>query len=132
MKQNKDYLITEKPSRALLIFSIPMIIGNLFQQAYTIVDSAIVGRYVGETALAAVGASYALTSIFICIASRTSFNLFISSGFAIYPFMPVFFASSTSSAKESNQSPLIALPHQTHSSLFNDLRFGAPRRILCF
>ena len=45
-----------------------MIIGNLFQQAYTIVDSAIVGRYVGETALAAVGASYALTSIFICIA----------------------------------------------------------------
>ena len=40
--------------------------------------------------------------------------------------MPVFFASSTSSAKESNQSPLIALPHQTHSSLFNDLRFGAP------
>ena len=38
MKQNIDYLITEKPSRALLIFSIPMIIGNLFQQAYTIVD----------------------------------------------------------------------------------------------
>ena len=60
MRENKDYLITEKPSRALLIFSIPMIIGNLFQQAYTIVDSAIVGRYVGETALAAVGASYAL------------------------------------------------------------------------
>ena len=68
MRENKDYLITEKPSRALLIFSIPMIIGNLFQQAYTIVDSSIVGRYVGETALAAVGASYALTSIFICIA----------------------------------------------------------------
>ena len=68
MRENKDYLITEKPSRALLIFSIPMIIGNLFQQAYTIVDSAIVGRYVGETALAAVGASYALTNIFICIA----------------------------------------------------------------
>lgn len=45
-----------------------MIIGNLFQQAYTIVDSAIVGRYVGETALAAMGASYALTTIFICIA----------------------------------------------------------------
>ena len=36
MRENKDYLITEKPSRALLIFSIPMIIGNLFQQAYTI------------------------------------------------------------------------------------------------
>ena len=68
MRQNKDYLITEKPSRALFIFALPMIIGNLFQQAYTIVDSAIVGHFVGETALAAVGASYALTSIFICIA----------------------------------------------------------------
>lgn len=62
-----DYLITEKPMKALIKFSVPMIIGNLFQQAYTIVDSAIVGRYVGETALAAVGASYALTTIFICI-----------------------------------------------------------------
>lgn len=63
MNKNKDYLITEKPSRALFAFALPMIIGNLFQQAYTIVDSAIVGHYVGETALAAVGASYALTSI---------------------------------------------------------------------
>ncbi|MFR1039077.1 MAG: MATE family efflux transporter [Clostridium sp.] len=68
MNKNKDYLITEKPSQALFAFALPMIIGNLFQQAYTIVDSAIVGHYVGETALAAVGASYALTSIFICVA----------------------------------------------------------------
>ena len=68
MNKNKDYLITEKPSRALFAFALHMIIGNLFQQAYTIVDSAIVGHYVGETALAAVGASYALTSIFICVA----------------------------------------------------------------
>ena len=35
-------------------FSLPMIVGNLFQQAYTIVDSAIVGHYNGEAALAAV------------------------------------------------------------------------------
>ena len=46
MNKNKDYLITEKPSRALFAFALPMIIGNLFQQAYTIVDSAIVGHYV--------------------------------------------------------------------------------------
>lgn len=45
-----------------------MIIGNLFQQTYTMADSAIVGRFVGEQALAAVGASYSLTNIFICIA----------------------------------------------------------------
>lgn len=54
--------------KALVKFSILMIIGNFFQQAYTIVDSAIVGHYNGETALAAVGASYALTTIFIFIA----------------------------------------------------------------
>lgn len=63
-----DYLIQKKPIKALLIFVLPIIIGNLFQQTYTMVDSAIVGRFVGEQALAAVGASYALTNIFICVA----------------------------------------------------------------
>ena len=67
-KTSNDYLITEKPMKALVKFSIPMIIGNFFQQAYTIEDSAIVGHYNGETALAAVGASYALTTIFMFIA----------------------------------------------------------------
>ena len=46
-----------------------MIIGNLFQQLYTMTDSVIVGQAVGESALAAVGASYALTNVFISIAS---------------------------------------------------------------
>lgn len=63
-----DYLIKKTPLQALLIFVMPIIIGNLFQQTYTMADSAIVGRFVGEQALAAVGASYALTNIFICIA----------------------------------------------------------------
>lgn len=63
-----DYLLKKKPFYALLIFAMPMIIGNLFQQGYTMVDSAIVGRYVSEEALAAVGASNALTHIFICVA----------------------------------------------------------------
>lgn len=68
MNSQKDYLIQKKPLSALLIFSIPMMLGNLFQQLYTLVDSAIVGRYVGEEALAACGASYALTMVLICIA----------------------------------------------------------------
>ena len=45
-----------------------MVIGSLFQQIYTFVDSAVVGKYVGEAALASIGASFALTTIFICIA----------------------------------------------------------------
>lgn len=63
-----DYLIQKKPFSALLLFSLPMIIGNLFQQTYTMADSAIAGRFVGEKALAAIGASYSLTNIFICVA----------------------------------------------------------------
>ena len=45
-----------------------MIVGNLFQQFYTMADSMVVGRYVSENALAAVGASYSLTNVFICVA----------------------------------------------------------------
>ena len=66
--ENRDYLIEEKPLKALLILALPMIAGNIFQQFYTMADSAIVGRFVSSSALAAVGASYALTNIFICVA----------------------------------------------------------------
>ncbi len=65
---DKEYLINEKPVKALLIFALPMIIGNLFQQFYTMADSVVVGRFVSENALAAVGASYSLTNVFISIA----------------------------------------------------------------
>ena len=67
-----NYLTVKKPLSAILLFSLPIIIGNLFQQTYTMADSAIVGRYVSEQALAAIGASYALTNIFICVADRKS------------------------------------------------------------
>lgn len=64
----KYNMITDHPGRALFFFALPMILGNLFQQFYTTVDSIIVGRFVGEDALAAVGASYSLTTVFIMIA----------------------------------------------------------------
>jgi putative MATE family efflux protein len=67
-RMTDDYLIQKKPLNALLLFSLPIIIGNLFQQTYTMADSAIAGRFVGERALAAIGASSSLTNIFICIA----------------------------------------------------------------
>jgi len=66
---DKEYLIRQNPMRAMLVLAFPMIVGNLFQQFYNMVDSVIVGRYVGEEALAAVGASYALTYVFISIAT---------------------------------------------------------------
>lgn len=56
-------------SKALLLFALPMIAGNLLQQFYNIADTLIVGRVLGKTALAAVGSSYTLmtflTSIFL-------------------------------------------------------------------
>ncbi len=63
-----DYLTSKPAFYALFVFSLPIIIGNLFQQLYTMIDSAVVGRFVGEQALAAVGASYSLTVVFICVA----------------------------------------------------------------
>ena len=64
----QDYLIKKPPFQALFLFALPIIIGNLFQQTYTMADSAMVGHFVSEQALAAVGASYSLTNIFICVA----------------------------------------------------------------
>lgn len=61
-------LIHGNPGKSLFLFALPMIIGNLFQQFYNMADSIIVGNYVGEDALAAVGASYSFTTVFIMIA----------------------------------------------------------------
>lgn len=47
-------------TKALLVFSMPMILGNLLQQLYNVADTLIVGKYLGPKALAAVGSSYAL------------------------------------------------------------------------
>lgn len=65
----------------LLKFAFPIMVGNLLQQLYNIVDTLIVGRYLGEKALAAVGSSYALmvfiTSIMIglCMGSSAFFSM---------------------------------------------------------
>lgn len=65
----KQYnMLTDSPGRTMFFFALPMIMGNLFQQFYNIMDSVIVGRFVGEEALASVGASYSVTNVFIAIA----------------------------------------------------------------
>ena len=52
----------------LWFFSIPMLLSVAFQQMYHIVDSIIAGRFIGEHALAAVGASHPITMIFMAVA----------------------------------------------------------------
>ena len=66
--QKQQNLTQGKPGRTLFFFALPMIIGNLFQQFYNMADSIIVGQFAGENALAAVGASYSFTTVFIMIA----------------------------------------------------------------
>ena len=44
-----------KPMKQLLRFALPIMAGNLFQQLYNVVDTAVVGKFVGADALAAVG-----------------------------------------------------------------------------
>ena len=61
-------MTTGTPGKMLFFFALPMILGNLFQQFYNMADSVIVGRFVGERALAAVGASYALATVFVMLA----------------------------------------------------------------
>ena len=55
------------PVSLILLFSIPMLIGNLFQQVYNLVDSVIVGKYVNADALAAIGATGSVTFLFFAI-----------------------------------------------------------------
>jgi len=61
-------LTVGKPEEVLWKFSIPMFISVIFQQMYNIADSVIAGKFAGEDALAAVGASYPITMIFMAIA----------------------------------------------------------------
>ena len=44
-----------KPWKSISVFAVPLIIGNVAQQLYSTVDSIVVGKYVGDNALAAVG-----------------------------------------------------------------------------
>lgn len=56
-----------KPMGLIVRFAIPMAIGNLFQQFYTLVDSMMVGKLVGYNALAAVGATNSVTFLFFAL-----------------------------------------------------------------
>ena len=64
---NKD-LTVGSPGRSLIMFTIPLFISVMFQQMYNIADSVIAGKFAGEDALAAIGASYPITMIFMAVA----------------------------------------------------------------
>lgn len=65
MKGNTQDLTKGSIVKAIIFFSVPLLIGNLFQQLYNAVDSYVVGNYVGKVALAAVGASTPIINMLI-------------------------------------------------------------------
>ena len=66
-----------KPTKLILAFSIPMLVGNIFQQFYSMVDTIVVGRFIGVQALAAVGVTGAM--VFLVL----GFIQGLTNGFAV-------------------------------------------------
>lgn len=71
------------PIKLLIQFSIPLLIGNLFQQAYTLADRIIVGRFVGDKAFSAIGATNALSMMFMsmCMGAAIGTGVVVSQHF---------------------------------------------------
>ncbi|HAP57319.1 MAG: MATE family efflux transporter [Sphaerochaeta sp.] len=72
-----------KPARLLFFFMLPILGGNLFQQLYSMVDTFVVGRYVGVEALAAVGATGSMTFLILgfVVGLTAGFSVIISQKF---------------------------------------------------
>ena len=65
-KTKQKGLMTERVIwKELLLFSVPLLLGNLFQQLYNAVDSVVVGNYIGAQALAAVGSSAPVINLLV-------------------------------------------------------------------
>ena len=65
-KRVKD-MTKGNPAKLLLQFTIPLLIGNVFQQLYNMVDSIVVGNFVGENALGAIGTTNSLQFFFFSL-----------------------------------------------------------------
>ena len=78
MKRNAQVDLLHGPiMKALIIFMIPIVISNIFQQLYNAVDTAIVGNFLGETSLAAIGACSAVFEMMV------NFCMSLGNGFSI-------------------------------------------------
>lgn len=63
------------PARHIIKFTLPLLLGNLFQQLYNMVDSIVVGQFVGEDALAAVGACGSTNFLFFSLSSGLAIGI---------------------------------------------------------
>lgn len=79
MKKVTD-MTTGNPAKLLLQFALPVFLGNIFQQMFTMVDKIIVGQFVGAEAFSAVGATNALSLLFMsaCIGTSMGIGIVVS------------------------------------------------------
>ena len=55
------------PWKSIITFTLPMLIGNIAQQLYSTVDSIVVGKYIGDNALAAVGSAVPILNLLLVL-----------------------------------------------------------------
>lgn len=81
MSEHKNNYITEGSiTKALWKFTLPMVAGGILQQCYSIADALVLGNFIGDTAVAAVGASQSILNIcfFVIVGLMTGFSIQLS------------------------------------------------------
>lgn len=83
MNTNVNDMTTGSPARGILHFALPLVLGYILQQMYQVIDAAIVGRWIGVNALAAVGASSSINFLVMgfCNGSCAGFAIPVAQGF---------------------------------------------------
>lgn len=83
MQKSVNKMTQGSELRHIIMFSLPLVVGNLFQQTYNIVDSIIVGKHFGADALAAVGATGSMTFLFysLCLGLSVGSGILVSQFF---------------------------------------------------
>lgn len=74
-KRNTVDMTVGNPTKHLLLFALPLFVGNLFQQFYNLVDSVIVGKYINADALAATGSCGSLSFLFFSLSSGLAIGI---------------------------------------------------------
>lgn len=83
MQNSTNKMTQGNEFRQIIMFSLPLVVGNLFQQTYNMVDSIIVGKHFGADALAAVGATGSMTFLFysLCLGLSVGAGIMVSQFF---------------------------------------------------
>lgn len=79
-------MTTGDPVRLILAFAIPILVGNLFQQVYNVVDTMVAGHFLGDGAIAAIGATSSLYALLfnMCIGMNNGYAIVVTQAFGAH------------------------------------------------